>query len=458
MHGGRSILLCLFIASLGQTTPQNCTERCKCLKTNFTVKSCPSRLFNSLSVQLTPQNIVISCFSPSIKSDIPYFDVSYLTAINDTSPLTLDSMIGRCSKAKAGSIRFALNSSIFNSLSAYDNILLKHQLTYLKFENTAGKNVTLLETGFLNYGYNLSTLIINKVQMANLKNYLKNLSHVETLDLANNGIEFIEKTTWNNLNRLKQLILKDNKISRLETLPNVTYVDLSLNKIETLNKSIFETSRNLVYLNLSGNSFKEIQNDTFHTLRSLETLDLAQNTALSFKEQVFSNLNSLKSLNLSRCHMKQVPARFLHQCKQLLVLNLSGNGIELMDDNAFVNLTNLETLDLSYNSITVLSEQLLQHLDRLKLLFLHFNKITIFDNKIFSGRLNLTTINMASNAVKEVKIEDSCSLLKINLKNNSVENFRWSSLQYLPNLTHLDLSYNLLTDVLMVSDLMLNLK
>lgn len=452
MHRGRSILLCLFIFSLGHTTPQNCTERCNCLKTNFTIKSCPSRRLNSLSVQLTPQNIAISCFSPSIKSDIPYFDVSYLTAINDSSPLTLASMIGRCSKAKAGSIRFALNSSIFNSLSASDNILLNHQLTYLKFENTAGKNVTLLETGFLNYGFNLSTLIINNVKVANLKNYLKNLSHVETLDLANNDIQTVEKSTWNNLTKLKQLILKDNKISHLETLPNVTYVDLSLNKIEALDKSVFETAGRLVYLNLSGNSLTEVQNDTFHTLQRLETLDLSQNTDLSFKEPVFSNLNSLKSLNLSRCHVKQVPPRFLHQCKQLLVLNLSRNGIELLDDNAFDNLTNLETLDLSYNRITSLSEKLLQHLDRLKLLFLHFNKMTIFDNRIFTGRLNLTTINMASNAVNEVKIQDSCSLLEINLKNNSIENFPWRSLQYLPNLTHLDLSYNLLTDVWMVSD------
>lgn len=452
MHGGRSILLCLFIATLGQTTPQNCTERCNCLKTNFTIKSCPLRRFNSLSVQLTPQNIAISCSSSSITSDIPYFDVSYLTAINDTSPLTLALMIGRCSKAKAGSIRFALNSSVFNSLSASDNILLKYQLTYLKFENTAGKNVTLLETGFLNYGSNLNTLIINNVKMVSLKNYLKNLSHVETLHLANNGIQIFEKTTWNNMTRLKQLILKGNTISHLETLPNVTYVDLSLNKIEALDNSIFETAKGLVYLNLSGNSLNEIQNDTFRTLHSLETLDLSQNTDLNFKEQVFSNLNSLKSLNLSRCNMKQVPPRFLHQCEQLLVLNLSRNGIESLDENAFVNLTNLETLDLSYNRITSLSEKLLQHLDRLKLLFLHFNKITIFDIKIFSGRLSLTAINMASNTVKEVKIQDSCSLLEINLKNNSIENFPWDSLQFLPNLTQLDLSYNLLTGVLMVSD------
>ncbi|XP_066246801.1 protein toll-like [Euwallacea similis] len=446
------IIVCSPHKIFAQNNETCTTSRCDCLKPNSTFPSCAPPKVNNLTIILTVGKIAIKCRDPNSPTDedILTFDARYLDSIDNRAPLSLAYMIDRCRQTNAREVSFALDSEKFNHLSASEEILHNNKLKYLRFENTENNdvNVVLLEKGFLNYGFQLSTLIVNNLNVPSLKGYLSNLSHVETLDLSSNGIEALEDTALRNLSNLKQLILRNNKISKLHLIPNVTHLDLSLNQIRFLNKSLFFTAPNMEFLNLSNNYLQAFEEGTFQTISKLQNLDLSLNMNLTFKARTFSNLSTLKSLNLSGCQISKVPTSFLEKCEQLLVLNISNNGILHLEDNSLASLSNLQILDLSRNSIKSLSENLLLPLKELRNLYVSSNKITIFNSQVFRNVQNLQLLDLNYNLIREFRNTSTrFRAMDIMLKNNSIDKFPSHFLTNVTSLKHLDLSYNNITYV-----------
>ena len=93
------------------------------------------------------------------------------------------------------------------------------------------------------------------------------------LDLSKNKIESIQKDDLEKLNLLKYLILSDNNIRYIETntfddLKQLIKLDLSKNKIKFIEKGHFNKLDELKYLLLSDNQISHIETDTFVDLKN----------------------------------------------------------------------------------------------------------------------------------------------------------------------------------------------
>jgi Leucine-rich repeat (LRR) protein len=208
------------------------------------------------------------------------------------------------------------------------------------------------------------------------------------LNMANNLIQVIEAGSFTYLRGLSFLYLGQNMLNSHNDLDNInfghlrwlyslefsnsnlthfplfseifpakisyqlTLLDLSRNKIETLSSSHFQLLQNLVSLDLENNWIGEVQVDDeglFSTLTKLEILKLSQNRLDN------SNLAKVKFAN----------------CINLKHLNLSYNRLKSVDNNLFSALKKLETIDLSYNGLIEIEAYSFESMLALKSLYLN---------------------------------------------------------------------------------------
>ena len=226
---------------------------------------------------------------------------------------------------------------------------------------------------FLNLSNNMITDIspLTKVTFKNLRHLL--LSH----NLINN-IEALTQVPFIYLDKLK---LSSNNITNIDTFANVpftnlTYLNLSKNKITDASKALAYISiKNLLHLDLSHNKIKTLDGLNVFQYKNLITLELGDNDISNidlFKEVYFSDLIklSLNDNNLDNGYIfAEVPF------KDLKELNLSYNNFENIDFINYVVFQNLEKLDMNGNKISDLTplNQLL--LNGLKELEIKYNKL-----------------------------------------------------------------------------------
>ncbi len=89
-------------------------------------------------------------------------------------------------------------------------------------------------------------------------------------------------------------------------LITVRHLDISLNKIATLNKQCFKYAKNLLYLSLSNNLVRTLPFDTFHLLRSLIFLDISLNKLKQITQNQFQGMDRLTTLNIIQEHVMDV--------------------------------------------------------------------------------------------------------------------------------------------------------
>ena len=228
--------------------------------------------------------------------------------------------------------------------------------------------------------------------------------HLETLILSNQWVDW-DKLTWNpsknsghnnqlevlpialsKLHSLKQLILGGeiteiwhiSEITHLSGLRNLTYLDLSFNKISQIQNLESLTQLNSLYL--CFNQISQIQN--LESLAALNSLYLSENQISQIQ-----NLESLTALNGLYLNSNQITQiQNLETLTQLNSLELSGNQITEIQN--LETLTQLNSLNLGSNQITEI--QNLEALTLLNRLNLNSNQITSIP-KEFLERFHLET-------------------------------------------------------------------
>ncbi len=91
-------------------------------------------------------------------------------------------------------------------------------------------------------------------------------------------------------------------------LGTVEYLDISLNKIVTVNKQCFKYATNLLCLYLSNNLVKTVPFDSFHLLKTLIFLDISLNRLTQITQNQFHGMDQLKILNIVQKHSLEVSA------------------------------------------------------------------------------------------------------------------------------------------------------
>jgi Leucine-rich repeat (LRR) protein len=193
-------------------------------------------------------------------------------------------------------------------------------------------------------------------------------------------------------------------ISLLEQYPNIMYLDLSKNSIESA--SVLQKLPTLVQLNLSNNKLKEC-------------LDFSLN--LCSKENAWSDGDSsigsmLTNANLSFNSISKLNSLSNHPFLEVLVLN--NNCIDSI--SGISELKFLRVLDLSFNSITSISG-----LDGAQVIELNLQGNQIADLSGIETCSKLSSLNISKNNVKTLMPLQNClQLLCLDARDNGIQYIR----------------------------------
>jgi len=287
---------------------------------------------------------------------------------------------------------------------------------------------------------NLRTLHLQRNSISGvLSNSLSGLSGIRYLDLSHNRIGSLPQGIFDPLGLVKTMSLASNQIAVVERHPfksaagNIESLDLSNNRLVSVNADWFQTNSRLTSLHLEGNRLNKIHQEAFSSLSELRELHLSRNLLSDIDGGLFRSCSSLNYVDLS-----SNPLRHVHHngstftgLTSLRRMNLSTTCLTELSfghDPFGPVLPNLEELDVSANTLTNLSASTFTGVPRLRQLSLSANDLDQLDNHTFSTLSKLQRLDLSANTLRS---DDRLTAVLSNL----------------PPLTVVDLSWNLLTSV-----------
>lgn len=236
--------------------------------------------------------------------------------------------------------------------------------------NLASNNITNFPSSALApLIQNLHRIDLSNNQILHLGNDdLQQYIHLEWLDISLNQLETIENDTFkNHTPSLKILNIADNPFKH----PSQTLTsELALKVIEEIN--------------LSNTGLTSIpQLNTVNLIR----LNLSRNKIGSVEKSSFANLNQLRDLDLSHNDLTHVPSQDVwRMLPKLRSLNLAGNPITAISNLSFVGLHALDDLNIQHLPLNEFHIDGLRPLQHLRIL-----KTNIY-NSMLSGPLNVVRV------------------------------------------------------------------
>ncbi|KAM9354944.1 toll-like receptor 5 [Pholidichthys leucotaenia] len=325
-------------------------------------------------------------------------------------------------------------------------------------------------------GMSFETLDLSKVgafiSTITLKKFLRategtKISHLKLASLVRGGLPFsnaldLDRSTFEGLNNssLLALDLSDNRISTLNQgvfspLKEVKIIDVSQSKVKKIERNAFEGLQgSLKMLNLSHNLLGEVFIYTFDSLVNLEVLDLSYNHIGILAFRSFSGLPNLRLLNLTGNALRELG--FPAPLPRLDYLMLNDNMLNPSAVNSITQFArNIMHLDIQGNRLTDLGGiyTLMTELKHLKHLFFGGNIITrcTFSQRVHKN--NVTILDLHSSSLQSVWGQGRCHYLfdsfghvnRLNLSFNWLRSLPEGIFKGLSSVVEMDLSYNTLT-------------
>ncbi|XP_070767259.1 toll-like receptor 9 isoform X2 [Enoplosus armatus] len=178
--------------------------------------------------------------------------------------------------------------------------------------------------------------------------FLQNLTNLEVLSLANNGIGM----------RIDQRLISSS-LKYLYFYGN--HLDImwdSDNKYKYTH--FFQNLTNLIYLDISNNELKSISPEVLCNLPgSIKALSISNNLLNFFPWQNISALSDLHHLDLSQNFLSYLPHKVIEFGEMFSLLDLSHNRLSSIPEDFFSKAKSLQNLYLSHNQIKELNHQFL---------------------------------------------------------------------------------------------------
>ncbi|XP_006277715.1 toll-like receptor 13 [Alligator mississippiensis] len=186
---------------------------------------------------------------------------------------------------------------------------------------------------------------------------------LEFLSLDKCKIQQFSGSQWGEgLAQLHTLILRRNLLTKLvnglfKALPNLTFLDLSRNRLTYVYKKNFLGMASLRTLLLQGCQLASVTRNTFVYARKMVFLDLRDNSLLYLKTYAFQPLNHLQTLLLSSNRILTIQKQAFTGLTSLRQLSLAHNYLYKVSKGSFLGLKALEVLDLSHNRLFSYNKQ-----------------------------------------------------------------------------------------------------
>ncbi|CAF0794396.1 unnamed protein product, partial [Didymodactylos carnosus] len=308
-------------------------------------------------------------------------------------------------------------------------ILAKNNFKYLLARSFAGHTIYTIdldsnhllsiEANAFNgiNGSSLRQLILSNNNLSHVHpSVFQHVPNIQKLFLNNN--QFRSSTTVFYLNNLEVLELDQQQNDEEEFLPDLsavislTALSLKSNRIRNLKSSNIFPS-NLQSLKLTDNLIDRLSPRLFRFVPNLRYLYLDLNIIETIDPDTFLDTRYLLELNLAGNRLTLIPDRtVLEKLPYLKILNLSSNLLTHLLPNSFDTLLNLEELYLSQNQIYSISPYTFcidqNPFQSLLSIDLSLNRLKTVDYCTFSDK-NIAFINFDHSK----QIRCSCSLNKL---------------------------------------------
>ncbi|XP_074515266.1 toll-like receptor 8 [Sebastes fasciatus] len=261
------------------------------------------------------------------------------------------------------------------------------------------------------------------------------------------------------------LILSSNNLffispEQFEGYGNIECLNLSGNGFSSaLNGTEFSLLPNLTYLDLSFNKIDLAYDNAFNELKKLQVLDLSNNDHYFKAYGVTHNLNftknlpALRVLNMSHNAISTLSTKLMCS-KSLAELQFTNNLLGILwkerdgsYKRLFTNLTNLTILDISHNNIGKIPDDVYGYLPRnLTILRIGHNSLTDFKWDKLKCFNQLQILDLSFNSLSNVTvITSNVTLTFLDLSHNHIFHLDNGFMKGAKSLMTLSLSYNKLT-------------
>lgn len=412
------------------------------------IKKLQPAMFFANMTNLKDVNLKLNLIDKICESDLVGFRGKHFEVLN------LDSVLLKAMSSKGFDWQTCGNpfrGMSFQTLYLSNSGLSVHRLKQL-FRAIEGTKISCLQlSGHIGRGFSFNNFPDpDRSTFEGLKN-----SSILTLDLSKNRIFSLQQGVFSQLKE-------------------VATIDISQNSLNQIHRDAFEGLQgHLKMLNLSHNLLGEIRSYTFASLTNLKVLDLSHNHIGVLGFHSFDGLNNLKSLILTGNSLRDLgfPAS-LPSLDYLLLNDNKLTSSSLFSLTRFAD--NAMHLDIRDNRLTDLGDvyTILARLERLQHLFYGGNTIREckLNRQVSAADLNnFQTLDLHSSSLQLIWSQGKCLNLFDYLRNVTVLNLSSNALQSLPqdvfkglrSVVTMDLSFNALTylqpDILPKSIQVLNL-
>ena len=319
----------------------------------------------------------------------------------------------------------------FNQIEMWNQSRISKSIQRLKLENVQFVNnltfdfflnkillaeIDLSKNNFdfkiLNVLSKLERLVLRNVNLESMTQIdFQNFPQLSYLDLSFNKLTDLKWESFKNLLKLVHLDLSYNQISFIESQVfigldsrvqvskwiRLDYLNLEHNQIANLDNFILSSSNGVEILVLSNNLLA--QAPYFYDVGSLNEVYLSRNKFLNLGQSLFSAFAyNLKTINLNTNEIGFIKSDLFFNLKKLQNLSLAQNSLTKVEASYFINLNRLEYLNLSQNLIEIIEMNSFQNLNRLLTLDLSFNRLKLLKNELFYGLNELTNLYLMNNS------------------------------------------------------------
>lgn len=294
---------------------------------------------------------------------------------------------------------------------------------------------------------NIEVFDLRYNSLSSVPRCLEHVSALRKLFMDHNTISILGHNSFMHLTSLEVLTLRQNNINNIHKhaffgLQNLQILDLSLNSIPQIHISQFSSMSRLRILNLSDNRINYLPKDIFSGTM-IEMLDLGGNSFNVVPSLTLSEIGStLRHFVISSNNIEHVDSTTFPDMPYLQHLDLSNNKLTILPDNAFTSLGLLQKLDISANILRANFKELFHYAQSLK--YLNLANIGMFSTPHLPLP-NLVHLNLSYNNIQTISrssFQDLAKLKSLYLNNNKLSAIPTHIWFHLPLLKTLDISYN----------------